>query len=222
MSMQRLLLALATALALAVAPAAGAWTWPTDGVVLQLFAFDEAYPYASGQHRGIDVGGADGATVRAPAAGVVTFAGSVPSSGRTVTIETADGWSVTLVHLGSIAVTKGATVAEGDGVGTIGQSGEPEVNAPYVHLGVRRTAEPQGYVDPLVLLPARVAAPPPLARPDPQPAPPVAAPPVVAPSAGIVGSGIGPGEPGPTGAVPNPGVAAPAAAPRPAASDLPV
>ena len=43
-----------------------------------------------------------------------------------MTIQTADGWSVTLTHLGSIAVTKGASVAEGDGVGTIGPSGEPE------------------------------------------------------------------------------------------------
>src|SRR3954471_18563022 len=220
MCMRRLLLALA--IALVVAPAASAWTWPADGMVLRPFEFDPAHPYAGGQHRGIDVAGGAGSTVHAPASGAVAFAGRVPASGLAVTIETADGWSVTLVHLGSIALTKGATVAEGDGVGTIGASGEPEVDAPYVHVGVRRTAEPQGYVDPLVLLPARVAAPPPLARPDPQPAPPVAAPPVVAPSAGIVGSGIGPGEPGPTGAVPNPGVAAPAAAPRPAASDLPV
>src|SRR5215203_3400119 len=183
MSMQRLLLAIATALALAVAPAAGAWTWPTDGEVLQSFVFDVAHPYASGQHRGVDVAGADGATVRAPVTGAVTFAGTVPSNGRTVTIETPDGWSVTLVHLGSIAVTKGATVAEGDGVGTIGPSGEPEVSAPYVHLGARRTAEPQGYVDPLVLLPPRVAAPPATAGPDPQPTQPAAAAPAPAPSA---------------------------------------
>src|SRR5215211_3383235 len=221
MSMQRLLLTIAT-LALAVAPAAGAWTWPTDGVVLRPFAFDPSHPYASGQHRGLDVGGADGASVAAPAAGVVTFAGTVPSGGRTVTIETPDEWSVTLVHLGSIAVTKGATVAEGDGVGTIGPSGEPEVSAPYVHLGARRTAEPQGYVDPLVLLPPRVAAPAPLARPDPQPTPPVATPSGPAPyPAGAGGGAEGSGDPTPPGTVARPEVAAPAAAPASVAPEPP-
>jgi hypothetical protein len=70
-----------------------------------------------------------------------------------VTIETADGYSVTLTHLGSIAVAEGATVAEQDAVGTVGPSGTPEVDGPYVHLGIRVTADPNGYVDPLGLLP---------------------------------------------------------------------
>src|SRR5205085_2258881 len=154
-----------------IAMSAAAWTWPADGLVLQPFAFDPAHPYAAGQHRGIDVAGAAGTKVRAPAGGVVSFAGTVPASGRTLTIETADGWSVTLTHLGSIHVKKGATVAEGDGVGTIGPSGEPDVSEPYVHLGIRRTAEAEGYVDPVGLLPARVAAPPALVPAAPAPAP---------------------------------------------------
>src|SRR5215211_5302250 len=222
MSMQRLLLTIAT-LALAVAPAAGAWTWPTDGVVLRPFAFDPSHPYASGQHRGLDVGGADGASVAAPAAGVVTFAGTVPSGGRTVTIETPDEWSVTLVHLGSIAVTKGATVAEGDGVGTIGPSGEPEVSAPHVHLGVRRTAEPQGYVDPIVLLPVRPAAPPASqARPDPPPMPAVAVPPAAAPPPALVPPGPGASrEPTPPATGATGEVTAPAAMPAPAMAASP-
>src|SRR2546430_8449279 len=171
--MRRLLLVLlaCSLTAALVVASAGAWTWPTDGLVLHPFVFDPAHPYAGGQHRGIDVAGVPDATVRAPAGGVVSFAGTVPTNGRTVTIETADGWSVTLTHLGSIAVKKGATVAEGDGVGTIGPSGEPEVSGPYVHLGIRETAQTQGYVDPLGLLPARVAAPPALAHPAPRPLP---------------------------------------------------
>ncbi len=99
------------------------------------------------------MGGDAGETVRAPAGGVVTYAGTVPGSGKSLTIETADGWSVTLTHLGSITAKKDATVAEGDGVGTVGPSGEPELSVPYVHLGVRREADPQGYVDPETLLP---------------------------------------------------------------------
>lgn len=135
-------------------PAAHAWSWPVQGPVLQPFAYDESHPYASGQHRGIDIGAdAPGETVRAPADGTVSFAGTVPTSGESVTIETADGYSVTLTHLGSISVVQGVAVAEGDEVGTIGPSGTAEADEPYVHLGVRVTADPDGYLDPLSLLP---------------------------------------------------------------------
>ncbi len=151
--MRRLLLVLVVSLVW-VAPA-GAWTWPVDGPVLLEFSFDPTHPYAAGQHRGIDVGGEAGEVVAAPAGGVVTFAGTVPGSGKSVTILTSDAWSVTLTQLGTIAVTKGATVAEGDGVGTIGPSGDAEVSGSYVQLGVRHADQDQGYVDPESLLPAR-------------------------------------------------------------------
>jgi hypothetical protein len=136
-------------------PAAYAWSWPMQGPVLQPFAYDEAHPYAAGQHRGVDIGAdAAGEAVVAPAAGTVSFAGTVPTNGKSVTIETADGYSVTLTHLGSISVSKGTTVAELGAIGTVGPSGTPEVDAPYVHLGIRVTADPNGYRDPLTFLPA--------------------------------------------------------------------
>ena len=166
MRLRRFLVVLIAALAFA-APA-GAWTWPASGPVLLPFSFDPSHPYSAGQHRGIDIGGTAGETVFAPAAGVVTFAGTVPGSGKSVTILTSDGWSVTLTELGSIAVAKGATVAEGDGVGTLGPGGDPDVSGPYVQLGVRRADQDQGYVDPMTLLPARVVdPPPPVGAPDP-------------------------------------------------------
>ena len=171
--MRRLLLVLLVALA--AVPAARAWTWPTDGQVLQPFSFDPASPYAAGQHRGVDLAGSPGDAVHAPRAGVVSFAGTVPGSGKSVTIETADGWSVTLTHLGTISVKKDAAVAEGDAIAAIGDPGGGE--APFVQLGIRKTADPQGYVDPLGFLPPRVAAPPtPVPEPQPAaPAPPPAA-----------------------------------------------
>ncbi|HET8528957.1 MAG TPA: M23 family metallopeptidase, partial [Gaiellaceae bacterium] len=151
-------------------PLLGAWTWPVRGPVLAPFAFDPAHPYAGGQHRGVDVGAADGAAVVAPAAGIVTFAGTVPSSGRSLTILTADGYDVTLTHLGSLGVGKGAAVAEGDAVGTVGPSGTPELDSPYVHLGVRTDANEQGYLDPLGFLPAPPRAAPAAVPPAPAPA----------------------------------------------------
>ena len=138
--------------------AAAAWTWPVRGPVLQTFSFDPAHPYGAGQHRGIAIGADAGASVLAPAAGVVRFAGTVPTNGKTITIETAGGLAVSLTHLGSIAVARDASVEEGAVVGTVGPSGTAEFDVPYVHLGIRTAAEEQGYLDPLGFLP--VLAPP--------------------------------------------------------------
>lgn len=157
--------------AFCLAPVARAWTWPVAGPVLRPFNFSSGDPYAPGQHRGIDVGGDSGTSVVAPASGTVSFAGVVPSGGLTVTIETADGYAVTLVHLGTIEVARGSSLAEGSAVGTVGSSGDPEVEQPYVHLGVRLAADPQGYVDPLGLLPPRDVVPEPAADPTPKPLP---------------------------------------------------
>ena len=132
----RLAIALVS-IACLVAPAgASAWSWPTSGEVLEAFSIGND-PYAPGQHRGVDIAGPAGSDVLAPADGTVTFAGSVGSSGKVVTLAAADGYSVTLVHLGEIGVRKGAVVDEGDVVGIIGPSGEREHDEPYVHLGVR-------------------------------------------------------------------------------------
>lgn len=142
-------------LAVLVWPSAAlGWAWPVEGPLLDGFRY-EGDPYAGGQHRGVDVAAAPGAAVVAPAAGRVSFAGTVPAHGRTITIVTLDGYAVTLVHLGSIGVARGQEVAEGDSVGSVGPSGEPEHAGPYVHLGVRIAAREDAYVDPLSLLPAR-------------------------------------------------------------------
>src|SRR5438105_2470934 len=151
--------------ALLLVPSASAWAWPAGGPVLRAFSFSPDNPYAAGQHRGIDVAGASDASVPAPAGGTISFAGTVPNAGKTVTIETQDGYSVTLLHLGSIGVKRDATVYEGEPVGTIGPSGDVELAQPYVYLGIRVTADRQGYVDPLSLLPPRAVSAAPLAPP---------------------------------------------------------
>ena len=197
------------------APVAQAWSWPVHGPVLQPFSYDEAHPYASGQHRGIDIGAtAQGDPVIAPASGTVSFAGFVPTSGESLTIQTADGYSVTLTHLGSLVVAKGATLAEGDTVASVGSSGTPEQSVPYVHLGVRLTADQFGYLDPLGLLPAAPAP-----TPDPTPVPTPAPTPVpvpAKPSAPTHGRGGGLVIQQPVVAPARPAAPAPAAPVRPA------
>ena len=218
-----LAIGLVATLALALCGEAAAWSWPADGAVVRPFALG-ADAYAGGQHRGIDVAGPDGSSVRAPASGVVTFAGSLPTYGRGVTILTSDGYAVTLVHLGEIGVAKGDTVGEGASVGTMGTSGTPEQSVPSVHLGIRRAADEEGYVDPLGLLPPRgepapvpeaepepavspAAAPAAIPAREPPPAPP--APTTPSPSAATTPSAAATAAPSVAAAVASPGTAPP-------------
>ena len=94
----------------------------------------------------------------APADGVVAFSGTTPGNGLTLSIRTGDGYTVSLTHLGSLALRAGASVDEAAPLGTIGPSGTPELDVPYVHLGIRTTGDENGYLDPLSLLPPRVVA----------------------------------------------------------------
>ena len=87
----RLLVCAAITAALAVPASALGWAWPVQGPVLRPFLLGDN-PYAAGQHRGIDIGAPAGTPVLAPAAGVVSFTGTVPVGGRTVSLQTEDGY----------------------------------------------------------------------------------------------------------------------------------
>ena len=76
--MRRLLLVLTAFLSLAAAlagPAEAAWLWPVRGEVITQYR-NGSDPYASGQHRGIDIAAASGTPVVAAAGGEVRFAGT--------------------------------------------------------------------------------------------------------------------------------------------------
>src|SRR5919109_4714401 len=182
----RLVLAAIAVAGLVMPSGAAAWTWPVDGPVLRPFSFGSD-PYAAGQHRGIDIGSPSGSPVVAPAGGTVSFAGTVPTGGKTVTILTPTGYAATLLHLGSIRVLRGTAIEEGATVGTVGPSGVPDISEPYVYLGIRVASDDQGYLDPLLFLPPRpeLPAPSPAAEPTPAPAdetPAEQAPPAEAPT----------------------------------------
>jgi murein DD-endopeptidase MepM/ murein hydrolase activator NlpD len=151
--MKRALVVLAVLLSFlpaAPAHATGSWTWPVTGAVIR--GFDPpGSPFGAG-HRGIDVAAPVGTLVRAPAAGVVSFAGNV--GGRLfVTIDHGGGLLSTCSFLSALLVHKGDLVIEGLGVALSG-AGHVGDAIPNVHLGVRVNGE---YVDPLdYLSPASV------------------------------------------------------------------
>ena len=131
-----------------------AWTWPADGPVLRPFSVGPdpvcGRPAPRRRHRA-----QLGSVVLAPAGGTVSFVGFVPGGGRAVTIATDDGYAVTLLQLGATSVESGSTLTEGTAVGVVGESSDAVTAQPHVHFGVRVAADPNGYVDPLGLLPLR-------------------------------------------------------------------
>jgi len=101
--------------------------------------------YGTGQHRGIAIGAGGGAPVLAPASGVVSFAGTVPTSGKTLTIQTASGPRGE-PHPPRLdrrrAECEVSTRAPPSAPS--GPSGTPEFDVPYVHLGNPRGGERPG------------------------------------------------------------------------------
>ena len=139
----------------AAAGAQSGWRWPLEGRVIAAYDF-AGDPYAAGQHRGIDVAAPVGTPVVAAAAGAVRFAGTVGSSGLTVSVRTADGrFDTSYLHLSRIAVRAGEAVAAGAAIGAVGASGRRSTAAAHLHFGVCRAGTRHGYRDPLALLPPR-------------------------------------------------------------------
>jgi Peptidase family M23 len=172
--MRRLFLISATTLLaflLVVPPAWAEWVWPLRGEVITPYR-NGSDPYASGQHRGIDIAGALGATVVAAASGEVRFAGTAGSSGLTVSVRTEDGrYDTSYLHLSSTAVREGDRVAAGQRLGAVGTTGTRSAAAPHLHFGVRDAGSRHAYHDPLGFLPPPTATQPPRGAPAPQPSP---------------------------------------------------
>src|SRR4051794_13498000 len=135
----------------AVEPAAAAagWRWPLAGQVITPYRNGDD-PYAAGQHRGIDIAGRVGDPVVAAVGGRVGFAGRAGSSGLTVTVRTADGrYDTSYLHLSSLSVRRGDTVAGGRRIGAVGTTGRRSAEHPHLHFGVRDAGTRHAYHDPL-------------------------------------------------------------------------
>lgn len=122
---------------------------PLDGPVRVLHAFaPPPRPWLAG-HRGVDLAAQPTSTVRAPAGGVVTFAGAVAGRG-VVTVTHDDGLRSSLEPV-LAAVPVGTRVTAGDPVGSLAGSAHGRVPG-ALHWGVR---DGERYVDPMALLPGR-------------------------------------------------------------------
>jgi murein DD-endopeptidase MepM/ murein hydrolase activator NlpD len=122
--------------------AAGDWSWPVVGPVIRGFDPPDT-PFGSG-HRGIDIAVALASPVRAPAAGVVTFAG--PVGGRLfLTIDHGGGLESRYSFLDALFARRGDAVSTGQVVARSG-TGHAGDLVPNLHFAVLLD---DAYVDPL-------------------------------------------------------------------------
>lgn len=85
-------------------------------------------------HSGLDIAGATGTAVHAPAAGEVAETGHFYFNGKTVFLDHGRGLISIFSHLDSISVEPGERLEQGDQLGTVGMTGR--VTGPHLHWSV--------------------------------------------------------------------------------------
>ena len=91
-------------------------------------------------HHGLDMAAPVGTPVHAAADGVVRFAGNRGGYGNVVIVGHADGTETRYAHCKELSVEKGATVAAGQAIATVGNTGRS--TGPHLHFELRRNGEP--------------------------------------------------------------------------------
>ena len=87
------------------------------------------------RHRGIDIGGNTGDTVSAADNGKVIKTGYDGRSGNNITINHGRGYLTFYAHLSKIGVSAGQTVAKGQYIGKVGNTGHS--TGPHLHFEIR-------------------------------------------------------------------------------------
>ncbi|NDV92734.1 peptidoglycan DD-metalloendopeptidase family protein [Alteromonas sp. 345S023] len=98
--------------------------WPAKGPITGVYGSQRILNGTpKWPHYGVDVGGATGTKVTAPASGTVTLAQDLYYSGNTLIIDHGMGVFSTFLHLNAVTVKVGDKVAQGEQIGTIGATG---------------------------------------------------------------------------------------------------
>jgi len=126
---------------------ADGFDWPVPGPVSSPFGLRRFYnDQPRRPHGGIDIAAPEGATIRAPADGLVLETGDYFFNGNSVFIEHGLGLQTFYAHMSRIDVAAGDRVKAGDVLGAVGATGR--VTGPHLHWSVGLNGT---WVDPLLL-----------------------------------------------------------------------
>lgn len=122
--------------------------WPVRGAVNSEFG-RRISPWTGGPetHGGIDIAADLGTPVKAPAPGVVVFAGSAPDYGNTVVIDHGHEIKTLFGHLQKIQVTQGQKIERGQQIALSGNTGK--TSGPHLHYEITvrgQPVNPRGYL----------------------------------------------------------------------------
>lgn len=133
---------------------AQSFIWPVQGRVSGRFGNQRVYmlPDGSGTpkaaHSGMDIAATSGTPVKAPAAGVITFARpDLYLTGGTLLLDHGHGVSSNFLHLSRLDVAVGDRIEQGQVIGTVGATGR--ATGPHLHWGMNWF---DVRIDPLLLL----------------------------------------------------------------------
>ncbi len=134
---------------------AQAFIWPVQGRISGRFGNARVYNGQPGAgHSGMDIAAPGGTPVKAPAAGVVTFAApDLYLTGGTLLLDHGYGVSSNFLHLSRIDVKVGDRVEQGQIVGAVGATGR--ATGPHLHWGMNWF---DVRIDPLLVLERAQAA----------------------------------------------------------------
>jgi lipoprotein NlpD len=110
--------------------------WPVRGVIYSPFG-----PRGSEHHDGLDLAAPEGTPIVAADAGTVLYAGEQRGYGRIVLIAHRGDLVTVYAHNRDNLVHRGETVARGQQLATVGQSGN--ASGPHVHFEVRQGTRPR-------------------------------------------------------------------------------
>lgn len=127
---------------------AEAFIWPVRGRISGRFGNQRIYNGTPGSaHSGMDIAAASGTPVKAPAAGVVTFADDLYLTGGTILLDHGHGISSNFLHLSRIDVSPGDQIEQGQSIGAVGATGR--ATGPHLHWGMNWL---DVRIDPLLVL----------------------------------------------------------------------
>ncbi|MET0892621.1 MAG: M23 family metallopeptidase [Pseudoxanthomonas sp.] len=112
------------------------FAWPVQGRISGRFGNGRVYNGQPGAgHSGMDIAAATGTPVKAPAAGVVTFAApDLYLTGGTLLLDHGYGVSSNFLHLSRIDVKVGDRVEQGQIIAAVGATGR--ATGPHLHWGM--------------------------------------------------------------------------------------